>query len=91
MRKYTVYKHTSPSGKVYIGITCRKPKYRWNNGKGYKEKDQRLFYNAIKKYGWENISHDILFEGISEDLAKELEKAYIRYYKTLYMSYNITD
>ena len=49
MRKYTVYKHTSPSGKVYIGITCRKPKYRWNNGKGYKEKDQRLFYNAIKK------------------------------------------
>ena len=37
MRKYTVYKHTSPSGKVYIGITCRKPKYRWNNGKGYKE------------------------------------------------------
>lgn len=91
MRKYTVYKHTSPSGKVYIGITCRKPKYRWNNGKGYKEKDQRLFYNAIKKYGWENISHDILFEGISEDLAKELEKSYIRYYKTLHMSYNITD
>lgn len=91
MRKYTVYKHTSPSGKVYIGITCRNPKYRWNKGKGYKEKDQKVFYNAIKKYGQENISHDILFEGVSEDLAKELEKAYIRYYKTLRMSYNITD
>lgn len=37
MKSYTVYKHTSPSGKVYIGITCRKPEYRWNHGKGYKE------------------------------------------------------
>ena len=32
MKSYTVYKHTSPSGKVYIGITCRKPEYRWNHG-----------------------------------------------------------
>lgn len=39
MKSYTVYKHTSPSGKVYIGITCRKPEYRWNHGKGYKEID----------------------------------------------------
>lgn len=42
---YTVYKHTSPSGKVYIGITKRKPEYRWNKGKGYR-KDQLLFYRA---------------------------------------------
>lgn len=26
---YTVYKHTSPSGKCYIGITLTKPEYRW--------------------------------------------------------------
>lgn len=25
MRKYIIYKHTSPSGKVYIGQTCKKP------------------------------------------------------------------
>lgn len=24
-RKYVVYKHTSPSNKVYIGITCQNP------------------------------------------------------------------
>lgn len=39
MNSYTVYKHTSPSGKVYIGITKKKPEYRWNHGRGYKETD----------------------------------------------------
>ena len=56
--KYCVYRHTSPSGKVYIGQTCLKPEYRWRNGKGYKT--QILFYRAIKKYGWDNISHQII-------------------------------
>ena len=30
--KYCVYKHTSPSGKVYIGITRNDPIKRWQNG-----------------------------------------------------------
>ena len=58
MGDYVVYKHTSPSGKVYIGITGQDIHRRWrNNGEGYRG---QLFYNAIKKYGWENISHEIL-------------------------------
>ena len=69
---YTVYKHTSPSGKVYIGITKRKPEYRWNKGKGYR-KDQLLFYRAIKKYGWGNFTHEILYTGLSEKDAKNIE------------------
>lgn len=36
---YTVYKHTTPSGKVYIGITKQKPWQRWNNGNGYKNNE----------------------------------------------------
>lgn len=28
MRKYIIYKHTSPSGKVYIGQTCKKGSHR---------------------------------------------------------------
>lgn len=32
---YTVYKHISPSNKVYIGITSRKPELRWRKGNGY--------------------------------------------------------
>lgn len=91
MKSYTVYKHTSPSGKVYIGITCRKPEYRWNHGRGYKEIDQPLFYRAIKKYGWDNITHEILYSGLQEKDAKNLEISLIKQYKSLGLSYNITD
>ena len=46
---YCVYKHTSPSNKVYIGITKRNPLTRWNAGFGYKT--QVYFWRAIVKYG----------------------------------------
>lgn len=68
---YTVYKHTTPSGKVYIGITGKKPEYRWKNGKGYK--DNAHFDNAIKKYGWENIKHEIVQNGLTKQQACDLE------------------
>lgn len=32
---WTVYRHISPSGKVYIGITSKPIEKRWNKGKGY--------------------------------------------------------
>lgn len=31
---YSVYKHTAPNGKVYIGITGKDPEKRWLNGGG---------------------------------------------------------
>lgn len=79
-KEYTVYKHTTPNGKVYIGITCRKPECRWNNGKGYTH--CRLFYNAIKKYGWENIQHSILLSGLSKEDAEQKEIELIEAYKS---------
>ena len=36
MKNFIVYKHTSPNGKVYIGITKQNPKQRWGNGSGYR-------------------------------------------------------
>ena len=42
---YTVYKHTSPSGKVYIGITGKKVEERWEYGYGYRK---QVFGKAIK-------------------------------------------
>jgi group I intron endonuclease len=68
---YTVYKHTTPSGKVYIGITKQNPKKRWQNGNGYKH--NTYFYRAILKYGWENIKHEILYEGLTKERACDLE------------------
>ena len=64
MKSYVIYKHISPSGKIYIGQTCQSPKQRWNGGIGYKHSQH--FYNAILKYGWDNISHEIICEGLNK-------------------------
>lgn len=77
---YSVYKLTAPNGKVYIGITSRDPKRRWNAGNGYKY--NKHFYGAIKKYGWENIIKEILYSGVSQEEAYRLEKELILKYRS---------
>lgn len=91
MDKYTVYKHTSPNGKVYIGITMNDPLKRWNNGNGYVR--NKHFYRAIQKYGWQNFKHEILHTGLTHKEACEIEKKLIASYKSNDKRYgfNITD
>lgn len=71
MDKYYVYKHQSPDGKLYFGITKRNPSERWKNGLGYK--NNLHFWRAIQKYGWDSFSHEILKTGLSKDEAEKLE------------------
>nr|DAF72285.1 MAG TPA: intron associated endonuclease [Caudoviricetes sp.] len=71
---FYVYKHTFPNGKVYIGITSQEPKSRWGcNGIGYNH--QPRVCNAIKKYGWDNIRHEVIYSKLTHDeaCAKEVE------------------
>ena len=77
---WTVYRHITPSGKSYIGITSQKPEKRWSNGIGY-DKDTP-FGKAIEKYKWENIKHEILDTNIDEFEAKCLEEYYIFSFRT---------
>lgn len=78
---FTVYMHTHiESGKRYIGITRRKPEYRWNNGKGYAHSVH--FQNAIDKYGWDAFKHEILHTGLTKEEACKLEQELIAKYKT---------
>lgn len=80
-RPYKVYKHTFPNGKVYIGITSLEPKKRWANGAGYR--DNKRMYNAIKKYGWDNIKHEILFTDLTQEQAYEKEITLIAEYGSI--------
>ena len=79
-KTFYVYKHICPNLKYYFGITSQNPKYRWANGNGYKECP--LFWNAIQKYGWDNIKHEILYTGLTEQEAKDMERKLIAEYKS---------
>ena len=84
---YTVYKHTFPNGKVYIGITMMDPVKRWNGGSGYRK--QPKIYNAILYYGWRNIKHDILYTGLSKAEAEATEIRLIAQYNSTKNGYNV--
>lgn len=77
---FIVYKHTSPSNKVYIGITKQNPIKRWRGGKGYI--NNTYFFRAILKYGWNNFQHEILYSELSEKEAKQIEIYLISYYNS---------
>lgn len=79
--KYCVYKHTSPNGKCYIGLTCQGMARRARKGAGYKE--CTVFYNAIRKYGWDNFLHEVLEDDLSFEEACEKERYYIEKFQSL--------
>lgn len=80
-KRFVVYCHTNLiNSKKYIGITCQPLAQRWRNGKGYKSSPH--FNNAIQKYGWDNFSHEVLFEDLSQSEAEEKEIELIKKYNT---------
>ena len=83
-KTWTIYKHTNKiNGWSYIGQTASaKAKYRWGrNGKWYQ--GQKLFWEAIQEYGWENFRHEILEEGIPTLAeANKREIYWIQFYHT---------
>lgn len=77
---YSVYIHTFPNGKKYVGVTCWKPELRWGaNGCNYKNP---YMVNAIKKYGWNNITHEIVAKGLTVDQASQMEIELIEKYNS---------
>lgn len=78
---YTVYVHTVPNGKRYVGITSQKPKKRWGYGYGYKNNEK--FYKDICRYGWNNIVHEIVFTTDVKEEAESKEKEFIALYDTM--------
>lgn len=89
--EYCVCKHTNiVNGKVYIGKCFRKPSYRWGiDGSGYlrcsrghSKADQRYFASAIKKYGWDNFEHEILYKNLTADEASQIETLMIAKYES---------
>ena len=90
MKSWSVYKHISPSNKVYVGITSN-IKRRWMASGYYYHLSNTYFSKALDKYGWDNFQHVIIAENLTKQEACAKEKELIAFYKGKNLSYNITN
>ena len=85
-KKFYVYILTNNlDGKKYVGLTSQKPEKRWNHGNGYRQTTH--IGRAIKKYGWNNFTHEVLYENLSSEDAQKIEVELIKKYNTLNPKY----
>ena len=90
MRTYYIYKATNKiNGKSYVGQTCDFHSRVWQHQRCY-EKEDCDFHRAIKEFGFDNFSWEIIETCESEDRACELEKYYIEKFNTYRDGYNMT-
>lgn len=86
--KGIIYKVTNKvNGKSYIGQTRYTLEFRWRQH--LHKKDNVYFHNAIKKYGAENFSLEVL-EECDVDKLNSREIFYIAKYNTFENGYNLT-
>lgn len=89
MNNYCIYKHTSPSGKSYIGQTKDLDKREMLHKSEHS--NCTFFHRAIIKYGWDNFKHEIIENNLTLDQANEKEQSYIIAFNTLSPNgYNLT-
>jgi len=90
--EYLIYKHTSPSGKLYIGYTSDTIDERWRIHLRDSKNKEWKFSKALRKYPNENQwKHEILIDNIPTlEEAKNLEVLCIFYYDTFINGYNST-
>lgn len=88
-KTFEVYKATSPSNRVYIGITSIGLKERKRLHISESKKSNYAFHNALRKYG-ESITWEVIATAESWEELCELEKYYIEYYDSYNNGYNCT-
>lgn len=89
----SIYKITNQqTNKSYIGWTAQPIVTRWTQHKklALKNKDNRPFYNAIRKYGVDCWNVELLEEVSTKAIGKQREIEYIELYCTYHNGYNAT-
>lgn len=92
-RSWVVYKATSPSGKVYVGITGRELGTRRVEHRYLARAGSNLhFSNALRKYG-RTMRWEVLAEVDSLEEANELERAFVARFRSSdrRFGYNLTE
>lgn len=96
MNNFKVYsRYNTKTKKYYIGITSKTLEERAGvNGKRYLMVNEKGTYKhpklalAILKYGWSSFTSNILYENLSLNTAKDLEKTLISKYDSYNNGYN---
>lgn len=93
-QKFIVYKHTNKiNGKCYVGKAINSWEYRWKNHL-YDSKcgSELYFHRAIRKYGYEEWTHEILEELETELFCLASEMYWINFFDSAnpVLGYNMT-
>ncbi|MED4676797.1 GIY-YIG nuclease family protein [Bacillus nitratireducens] len=95
-QKNVIYKFTnSINGKVYIGLTTKTFRKRYNSHKSsaflpsVKHYDCK-FYKAIRKFSWNSFKWEIIDRADSKEELEEKEKFWIFFYDSFKNGYNMT-
>ena len=85
-----IYLFSFPNGKHYVGRTKNSFEQRCTEHKSRVGRTQHPLYYAFEKYGWDNVSREIIdsAETHEELVLKELD--YINKYDSLFNRYNLT-
>lgn len=89
-----VYKLTcGVSGKAYVGITARALDTRWLEHCQRARQGQRnsRLYDAMRKYGLDAFSREVIATADTEDEARSLERAFILELRTYESGYNANE
>lgn len=86
MKTYTIYRATNQvNNKVYIGFTSNWPQRinGHNYDRRYGNTNNKAFYNAIEKYGWENFKWEAIYQSLDEEhTLKVMEPHFINEYQS---------
>jgi group I intron endonuclease len=87
--KHFIYKLTSPSGKCYIGRTNHFFKRMASHyHKSGNIKNNNWLYQAVRKYGWDNFTKEIIDIPDNLEHAKERELYWIKFFNSFHEGYN---
>jgi hypothetical protein len=90
MNIYTIYRATNIiTGKVYIGFDSYWPKRKGEHKGSVQRGEPYKFYNAIRKYGWDNFVWDIIYQSKDYDhCLNTMEQHFIDEYDSIRHGYN---
>ena len=79
-----IYKATFPNGKMYIGKTTKTLEERMRQHKSDSKRHKNYaFYNAMNKYGFDNIKWEIIDDTAKNEIELSQKEIYwIKYYNT---------